>query len=195
MSFFSLFIKFQSSLDNMFKFREAIFAGRWAWQGVGSVMREINAHIRLCLPDRAQAQHLLGCVWAKLCEGLESKALTTHYTADEAICEKFPESRRYFAPPWLLALQIYPLVKHSLASCQSTIMYAWSNYIKHISFLPVFSSAWTVIICLGKSFIGVYMVYILISYNCCCNWVTTFLNRIDQNRVYLCRQSQKNMII
>lgn len=49
---------------------------------------EINAHIRLCLPERAQAQHLLGCVWAKLCEGLEPKALTTHYTADKAICEE-----------------------------------------------------------------------------------------------------------
>lgn len=49
---------------------------------------EINAHIRLCLPARAQAQHLLGCVWAELCEGLQPKALTTHYTADKAICEE-----------------------------------------------------------------------------------------------------------
>lgn len=56
----------------MYKFREAIFAGRWAWQGVGSVMwGEINAHISLCLPARAQAQHLLGSVCAELCEGLE----------------------------------------------------------------------------------------------------------------------------
>lgn len=30
--------KFWSLLDNTFIFREAIFAGRWAWQGVGSVM-------------------------------------------------------------------------------------------------------------------------------------------------------------
>lgn len=32
--------KFKIPSDNMFKFREAIFAGRWAWQGVGSVVWE-----------------------------------------------------------------------------------------------------------------------------------------------------------
>lgn len=77
----------------------------------------INVHIRLCLPDRAQAQHLLGCVWAKLWEGLQPKALTMHYTADKAICEKVSRSCSYFPPLWLLALQICFLVKHSQVSC------------------------------------------------------------------------------
>lgn len=48
---------------------------------------EMNAHIWPCFPDRAQAQHLLGCVCAELYEGLEPKALTTHYAADKAICD------------------------------------------------------------------------------------------------------------
>lgn len=50
----------------------------------------INAHTSRCLPARAPAQHLLGCVCAELCEGLEPKALTRHYTADKAICDEGP---------------------------------------------------------------------------------------------------------
>lgn len=83
---------------------------------------EINAHIRLCLPDRAQAQHLLGCVCAKLCKGLEPKALTTHYTADKAICDK--SCLKAMASFLLLASQICLFVKHSGASCQHADMYA-----------------------------------------------------------------------
>ena len=97
--------------------------------GGGGGRGGINAHVRLCLPDRAQAQHLLGCVWAKLCEGLEPKALTTHYSADKCnLWGKFPESHRSSPPAlWLLALQICLLVKHSRASCRSTNMYAGSK--------------------------------------------------------------------
>lgn len=65
--------------------------------GSGSVMGKINAHIWLCLPDRAQAQHLLGCVCVRLCKRLEPKALTSHYTADKPVCV-----RKVSHKPWLL---------------------------------------------------------------------------------------------
>lgn len=75
--------------DNTFKFRRGHLCRQMDLAGEWEVLwREINAHIWLCLPDRARAQHLLCCVWAKLCEGLEPKALTWYYTADKAICEE-----------------------------------------------------------------------------------------------------------
>lgn len=81
--------------------------------GRRSVMGEINAHIWLCLPDRAQAQHLLGCVCARLCERLEPKALTTHYTADKTSLreETFPQAMASSFSRWLP--QICFLVQHS----------------------------------------------------------------------------------
>lgn len=95
---------------------------------------EINAHIRLRLPDRAPAQHLLGCVWAKLWEGLECKALTTHYTADKAICEEsFLKATATFLlydcwhGRFVFLLNIVKLLVRGLT-------YAWSNYMKHTAF-------------------------------------------------------------
>lgn len=84
--------------------------------GRRSVMGEINAHIWLCLPDRAQAQHLLGCVCARLCERLEPKALTTHYTADKTSLREgsFPQAMASSSSRWLP--QICFLVKHRGAS-------------------------------------------------------------------------------
>lgn len=69
--------------------------------GSGSVMGKMNAHIRLGLPDRAQAQHLLGCVCARLCEQLEPKALTTHYTADKPACVRKVSQKPWLRPPRL----------------------------------------------------------------------------------------------
>lgn len=89
--------------------------------GSRSVMGEINAHIWLCLPDRAQAQHLLGCVCARLWERLEPKALTTHYTADKPVCvRKVSQAVASSSSRWLP--QICFLVKHSGASCRHANM-------------------------------------------------------------------------
>lgn len=68
----------------------------------------INAHTSGCLPARAAAQHLLGCVCAELCEGLEPKALTRHYTADKAICDEGPRS---------ISSSLLALAKGDLALC------------------------------------------------------------------------------
>lgn len=49
----------------------------------------MRIQVGVCQPGQP-AQHLLGCVCAELCEGLEPKALTRHYTADKAICDGGP---------------------------------------------------------------------------------------------------------
>lgn len=98
-TFFESCAEFRISGDDMFKLKEAIFPGRWAWQGVGVLWGKMNAHIRLRLPDRARAQHLLGCVCARLCEWLEAKAFTTHYTADKPVCVRDVSQKPWLLPP------------------------------------------------------------------------------------------------
>lgn len=96
------------------------FSGQMGLSGGGSVVEEMNARIRLRLPDRAQAQHLLGCVCARLCEQLEPKALTTRYTADKPACvgESFPAAAAPSPSPRLPHVCL--LVRHSGAWCRYT---------------------------------------------------------------------------
>lgn len=77
------------------------FSRQMGLAGSGSVVGKMNAHIRLRLPDRAQAQHLLGCVCARLCEQLEPKALTTHYAADKPVCVRKVSQKPWLLPPRL----------------------------------------------------------------------------------------------
>lgn len=93
--------EFRISDDDMFKIKRGHLSRQMGLAGSGSVMGKMNAHIRLRLPDRAQAQHLLGCVCARLCEQLEPKALTTHYTADKPACVRKVSQKPWLLPPRL----------------------------------------------------------------------------------------------
>lgn len=140
--------------------------------GSGSVVGKMNAHIRLRLPDRAQAQHLLGCVCARLCEQLEPKALTTHYTADKPACVRKVSQKPWLLPPRLGCCRFAFLLNTAqprVTRCETTrlmyssgfsFMYFWWP----ISYNNIFPNIWTSHQCKFS-----------ISTFACCHFSATFL--------------------